>query len=118
MSTEVSMFNLRTFEIFGFIEIACFLGLVLFGVSTIQVYTYFRSFSDDRLFLKALVVLLYLGPSCQNFIIFYRLQPFCEPLISCAGFLVESLHPKDTGTGPFVYNNLHGISLHGYPWGV
>lgn len=56
MSMEGPVFNMRTIDNLGSIEIACFIGLVLFGVGILQAYTYFQRFSNDQWFIKALVL--------------------------------------------------------------
>lgn len=40
---------------FGALEIGVAVAIFLFGVVTVQTYTYFRRFQDDRLYFKALV---------------------------------------------------------------
>ncbi|KJA14220.1 hypothetical protein HYPSUDRAFT_49351 [Hypholoma sublateritium FD-334 SS-4] len=58
---------------FGALEIGVSVAIFLFGVVTVQTYTYFRRFPDDRLYFKALVGTLWTLELGHTIIIMYEL---------------------------------------------
>lgn len=48
-------FNLVSSRNLGSMEIALAIALILFGALLVQVHSYYKGFSNDRLFIKVLV---------------------------------------------------------------
>jgi hypothetical protein len=64
---QPSTFHLESNEDLGAVEIATFLGLILFGVSLSQGYTFFRRSGEERLSLKLMVSSLLFLESFHSF---------------------------------------------------
>ncbi|KJA14448.1 hypothetical protein HYPSUDRAFT_444275 [Hypholoma sublateritium FD-334 SS-4] len=62
-----SSFVIRSNGVLGALEVSTFIGLVLYGVSLSQGYSYFSRRQDDRFSLKLLVSVILLLETCHSF---------------------------------------------------
>ncbi|KAF9478456.1 hypothetical protein BDN70DRAFT_879978 [Pholiota conissans] len=64
---DPSKFVIQSDGILGAVEVSIFIGLVLYGISVSQVYTYFRLWKDDRPALKLLVMIILILETAHSF---------------------------------------------------
>ncbi|KAF9478462.1 hypothetical protein BDN70DRAFT_921917 [Pholiota conissans] len=64
---DPSKFVVQSDSVLGAVEVSTFIGLVLYGISVSQGYSYFRTRKDDRLSLKLLVVAILFLETCHSF---------------------------------------------------